>query len=204
MRRPSGSQLSTIPWRGFGSSATALQPLATGMTRGQHGETFRSGDRELGSASCVKCKSALSEERLGRLRHRPIVDFCLSSFALPEASSPLRPQPSRDERNFCGPYNRTFAGEQQWSVRAFKTHGRLTRGPGSFPGDSVNVACTILAPTSNNVITLHTALSAEGPALLLAESSWFEEDEHPLAEVWDSLAHVGLDYAFRRAALGTG
>ncbi|CAE7913392.1 unnamed protein product [Symbiodinium sp. KB8] len=146
----------SLAW--LGSSATALQPLATGMTRGQHGETFRSGDRELGSASCLKRKSALSEERLGRLRHRPIVDFCLSSFALPEASSPLRPQPSRDERNFCGPYNRTFAGEQRWSVR---------------------------------------------PALLLAESSWFEEDERPLAEVWDSLAHVGLDYAFRPAALGT-
>ena len=39
-----------------------------------------------------------------------------------------------DQRYCCGPCKRTFASRQQWSVHAFKTHGRCAMGRGILPG----------------------------------------------------------------------
>ena len=41
--------------------------------------------------------------------------------------------PAWDCHYFCGPCNRTFPTKQQWSVHAFKTHGRKTVGRGVLP-----------------------------------------------------------------------
>ena len=47
----------------------------------------------------------------------------------------ITPPPAEwDQRYCCGPCQRTFSSRQQWSVHAFKTHGRRTLGRGILEG----------------------------------------------------------------------
>ncbi|OLQ03718.1 hypothetical protein AK812_SmicGene13326 [Symbiodinium microadriaticum] len=47
----------------------------------------------------------------------------------------ITPPPAEwDQRYCCGPCQRTFSSRQQWSVHAFKTHGRCTLGRGILEG----------------------------------------------------------------------
>ena len=47
----------------------------------------------------------------------------------------IEPPPAEwDQRYCCGPCKKTFASRQQWSVHAFKTHGRHTVGRNILPG----------------------------------------------------------------------